>query len=206
MKKFTILACVTGLIFLTQLSQAQTSTFTFGPKIGFSSSAISTDIDTLSEKFKQGLMGGVFFRFSSKFFYLQPEVLMVSKGGIFESESQTFKETVTISSVDLPVMMGIRILPSEDFCLRLHGGPIFSYIVNKSIEINGDDISSALADKQIKDAYIGYQAGIGADILQFSIDFRLEQGLGDIHHVISGGPDDRWKPRLYNISLALKLL
>jgi hypothetical protein len=206
MKKFTLVLCLIALIFASEKGFSQSTTFTFGPKIGFSTSAISTDIDTLTEKFKQGLMGGVFFRFSSKFFYLQPEVLMVSKGGVFESETQTFKQTVSISSVDVPLMIGVRLLPTEDFCIRFHGGPMFSYIVNKSIDINGNNVSSAVADQQLKDAYVGYQAGLGVDILQFSIDFRLEQGLGDIHHVVSGAPDDKWKPRLYNVSLALKLL
>ncbi len=206
MKKFVIVLFLFSIVFCAKEAYSQIPKFTFGPKIGFSTSTMTSDIDTLTEKFKQGLMGGVFFRFSTKFLYIQPEVLLVSKGGVFESETQTFKENVNISSVDVPVMFGFRFLPGEDFSIRVHGGPFFSYIVDKSIVVNGEEISAALADQQLKDAYLGYQAGIGFDILQFSLDFRLEQGLGDIHHALAGAPDDKWKPRLYNISLALKLL
>ena len=206
MKKFAVLFIFFLLIMLPGRALSQIPKFTFGPKIGFSSSSLTTNVDTLTEKFRMGLMGGVFVRFNSKYFYIQPEVLMVSKGGIFESQSQAFREDVFINSIDVPVMFGLRLLPHKEFCIRLHGGPFFSYIIDKTITVNGNDLASAVADKQLKDAYVGYQAGVGFDLLQFSVDFRLEQGLGNIHKVLNGGLDDNWTPRLYNISLALKLL
>ncbi len=187
-------------------NQAQVRNFTFGPKIGFSSTTLTTNIDTLENKFMNGMMGGIFFRFSSSLFYIQPEVLFLTKGGIYESSTNQFKEEVYLKTLDVPLIFGIRLIPKESFNIRLHAGPSFSYIIDRKIKMNGTELASALADKSLKDTYFGYQIGLGFDIVNFALDIRAEQGMGSIYREQPSLPVDEWKPLMINVSLALKLL
>lgn len=187
-------------------SMGQVRNFTFGPKIGFSSTTLTTNIDTLENKFMQGMMGGMFFRFSTSIFYIQPEVLFMTKGGIYESTTNQFKEEVYLKTLDVPLIFGLRIIPKESFNIRFHAGPSFSYLIDRKIKVNGQEIATILAEQSIKDTYFGYQLGLGFDIVNFAIDIRAEQGMGNIFNSPAYRPADEWKPLMVNLSLALKLL
>jgi len=187
-------------------STGQVRNFTFGPKIGFSSTSLTTNIDTLENKFMNGMMGGVFFRFSTSIFYVQPEVLFMTKGGIYESTTNRFKEEVYLKTLDVPLIFGIRLIPKESFNIRFHAGPSFSYLIDRKIKVNGQEIATMLAEQSIKDTYFGYQLGLGFDIVNFAIDLRAEQGMGNIFNNPGYRPADEWKPLMVNLSLALKLL
>ncbi|MCX6272988.1 MAG: outer membrane beta-barrel protein, partial [Bacteroidetes bacterium] len=128
-------------LFFCYSSKAQE--FTFGPTLGFNSSHMTTNQDSLMDEFRQGFEGGIFFRFYGDYLYAQPEILYVTKGGIFNTENESFKEEIDIQSVDIPVIFGLKLGP-EEFNFRLFGGPVASLVVKKNVELSGNGMTSAV--------------------------------------------------------------
>ena len=75
-----------ALIFLSSAIFAQ---FTIGPKIGFTMSKLSTNIEDVTEDMKTGFQFGAFARFGKKL-YVQPEVLFQEPEIRFNKCERTF--------------------------------------------------------------------------------------------------------------------
>lgn len=109
--------------------------------------------------------------------YLQPELYFNTSGGkVLIQEFQTDGSTVDhisqvkYSKIDLPVLIGFKFGPA-----RLNAGPVASVVLKEDNEI-GEIIPEL--ESMSKTATIGYQAGIGIDILKFlTLDYRYEGGL-----------------------------
>lgn len=183
----------------------QAQQFTFGPKVGFTSAHLSTNQDTLLDEFRQGFQGGVFFRFYGDYCYFQPEVMYVTKGGIFNSETQDFKEDIDIQSIDVSSVVGLKLGP-EEFNFRIHTGPVASFVIQKTIQVSGTGIIEPITNDNIKDFMLGTIIGLGIDILSFSIDVRYEFGWDNIYQSEAKLSNIKWKHEMFNVSLAYKLL
>ena len=79
MKRFLI------LIFLVAMTQVNYGQFTFGPRIGYSSSKLSTDIEDITESIRHNYQVGAFFRIGKRI-YLQPELAYATSGGNLQLE------------------------------------------------------------------------------------------------------------------------
>ncbi len=190
--------------------------FTLGPKIGFNSSKVVTDFhnaNDLKEESKAGFLFGGFLRINAYGkLYLQPEVYWATKGGDFTTgtvtlspqfPNVTYSQETKLQTIDVPVLIGAKIIDMKVFNLRLMAGPIVSFITSKDVEykINGATIQSAPVPAGYKDVIWGIQAGAGIDIMNFTLDVRYEWGLNDISDAI----DANYKSKLLNVSLGFKL-
>ncbi len=193
------------LVMISTFQVCTAQDVTFGPKVGFTSSHLATNQDTLLDEFSQGFQGGMFVRIYGDYFYFQPEVMYVTKGGIFSTENQDFKEHIDLQSIDLPLIFGAKLGPDE-FNFRLHGGPVASYYIEKTIQMDVDGIIAPVKEKNIKDYTLGGTLGMGMDILAFSIDVRFEFGFDNMYEKDFGDKDIDLKYEMFNVSLALKLL
>jgi hypothetical protein len=202
MHRFITVAAI--LLLLTgPVSQAQQ--FTFGPKVGFTSSHFTTNQDTLLDSFRQGFQGGVFFRFYGDYLYCQPELMYVIKGGVFDSENQDFKEEIDLQSIDIPVVFGLKLGPDE-FNFRIHTGPVASFIIQKTIDVTYKGVTKPFTDDNTKDFMLGQTVGLGLDILSFSIDVRYEFGWDNMYASDVKNSNVKWKHEMFNVSLAYKIL
>ncbi|MFN8345438.1 MAG: porin family protein [Spirosomataceae bacterium] len=129
---------------------------------------------------RTGYMVGAYARIGRKLF-IQPEVLLSSKGGTFEilknGSTSPVNVDVKFSQIDVPVLVGLKLGP-----LRFNAGPMASLNVAQ-----GSQLGEALKvyttqniNKTIQQATFGYQAGVGLDIRSFNIDLRYESGLSNI--------------------------
>ena len=178
---------------------------TFGPKVGFTTSHLISDQDSLMDEFRHGFQGGMFMRVYGDYFYFQPEVMYVTKGGIFNEESGQFKQDIDLQSIDMPLIIGFILGPPE-LNFRLHGGPVGSFIVQKNINLSGDSLLQPFTENNIKDTYLGATMGLGLDILAFSFDIRYEFAWDNLYKNEPGRKTVQWKHEMFNVSLAIKLL
>lgn len=140
----------------------------FGIKAGLS----STEVDFKNRQFtpqgsQTGYHIGVFGRIGGAGFFVQPELLFTQTSGKFMNNGDEFK--AEFNRLDVPVMVGMRFLK----VLRLQAGPIASLNINSKLKEAGSTVS----DAEFKNATLGYQAGVGLDLGNLSIDGRYEGGL-----------------------------
>ncbi|MBC6368405.1 porin family protein [Algoriphagus sp. AK58] len=148
--------------------------------IGIKAGLSSTKIDFKNENFipydaQTGYHVGLFGRFGAAGFFVQPEVLFTQTSGKFGVNLPPFSNQVPedyeakFNRLDVPVMVGFRMLK----VFRLMAGPIASFNINSSLEGAGD----TLKDVEFKNATLGYQAGLGVDLGNLSVEGKYEGGL-----------------------------
>lgn len=178
--------------------------FTFGPKIGYNTSKLSTDLDSISASIKHNFQFGAFARFGKKL-YLQPEVFYCTSGGTLKREGTTLKETVKMKNISIPVLVGFKLINAKVINLRVMAGPVANIIVGKDLEAD-DLIQDPLQDSDIKDMAWGFDVGAGVDVFFLSLDVRYEFGLNNLYIVPDGAEDQKMKSNLFIVSLGFKLL
>lgn len=159
----------TALTFLVLLSVSTlfAQDFKLGPRVGLSSSNMTTDQNEVDTKSILGYHAGIFARFAIAGFYLQPEVLYSVAGSKIEVEG--VKNEVNLKRVDIPVLFGKRFAR----IVRINAGPVFNVILDAQ---NKDNKSY----EDIKKSAFAVQAGVGLDIVKFVIDLKYEAGLSNL--------------------------
>lgn len=155
---------------------------------------------------RTGYMVGAFARIGRKLF-IQPEVLLSSKGGTFEifknGSATPVNVDVKFSQIDIPVLVGFKLGP-----LRVNAGPMASLNVSQGGKL-GDalkEYTTQNINKTIQQATFGYQAGVGLDIRSFNIDLRYESGLSNISQLnLQNNAQFNSKVSLWQLSLGFVL-
>lgn len=170
------------LIFASSMIFAQ---FTLGPKIGYNTSKLSVDQSEIETSLKNSFQFGIFARIGKKL-YLQPEVNWLTQGGVFKQPEVTgslspFEQEVNLKTVQIPVIIGYKIINPKIINIRILAGPVASIVTDKNIE--SEDISGyikPIEDANIEDLIWSLQIGAGVDILMFTIDVRYNIGLNKV--------------------------
>ncbi|OEK06218.1 outer membrane beta-barrel protein [Roseivirga misakiensis] len=156
------------------ISVSASAQVTLGPRI----TLISSNLD-LREEVANVQAGDAEFGFQYGLFarvkipviglYVQPELLFSQTESTITSSTQDVD--LSFNRVDVPIMIGGKIGP-----LRINAGPALSFLTSAE-----SDIAGAVTD--IKDNYssttIGFQAGVGIDLLKFVIDLKYEGALSE---------------------------
>lgn len=183
----------------TMISYAQTPGFTLGPKIGATLSTYNTDLDSFDEETKSSMHWGAFVRFGDKV-YLQPEMLFMNRSGLIKSLLDDNEETIKLRTIDVPLLLGVKVADLRYTNVRIFAGPVASIVVNKEIET--DAIDAQFAKDELRGANYAVQFGAGADLLMFTIDLRYELGLGDYSKI----DEASLKNNLITLSVGWKIL
>ena len=188
------------------------SAFSIGPvdigvKFGANSSTMITDFDlVLSQNIQEeginNYFVGAFARVNAGRIYAQPEIYFNTKGGIitpvgageFQIPTQT---TFNYQTIDVPVLLGFKVLKRELINLRLFMGPVFSYVTANSLN---SEISNLKLD-DLKDNYMGWQLGAGVDVWFLTFDACIENSS----NVLSSNSLYEAKNRTYLLSVGIKL-
>ncbi len=177
--------------------------FTIGPKVGYNASKFSTDLDTISSKFKSGFQIGVFVRIGKKL-YFQPEIYYTTQGGVFESNKNNWEQKVSIGSLDIPALVGFKLINTKIINLRILAGPLASFVVNKSVKDAGG-ILGPIENADINSVNWAVQVGAGLDVLFFTLDVRYQIGLNNLIKTIENS-DINSKNSVWVVSLGFKIL
>lgn len=192
MKKILV---VSLFFMLTQFSFG-ISPINLGLKAGYTSSKITTNLD-FNDGSVNNFLVGAFARVNIGNVYIQPEGYFASKGGVLKEINGVSKETFDFNTVDVPVLLGYKLIKFSTFNLRVNAGPVFSFVTKKDGTTSGNDFEV----DDLKDKYVGIQYGAGVDFMFLSLDARMENSLGDIH---SGAGDENSK--IFMVTLGIKFL
>lgn len=170
--------------------------FNLGIKGGVNFSKINTD--NLNESTKTGYEAGLFARFGGGV-YLQPEVYLGSRGGKFSSNNNNYSGDVNFTTLNVPLLLGGRVVGTDKVNLRIMAGPIYSYNLDKKENFSAQ-FNGAYADfGNYKKSTLGYQAGAGVDIGAITADLRYEGSLTKINDNYGQ------RPSLWALSVGFKI-
>ncbi|MDO9511163.1 MAG: porin family protein [Bacteroidales bacterium] len=194
------------IIFVFVLSSS--GQITLGPKIGLNLSRLSANLDevttSIKEEGKSGFQIGAFARVGGKT-YLQPELLYSVRGGSY-SYSDAAGKLVTgsydFNSIDIPVLVGYKIINVPFLNMRIFAGPIISFKTKETSKFTIDGIEQTFERNNLSSANWGANIGAGIDFLMFTFDVRYELGVKNI----SGETGESLKNNIFNISLGWKIL
>ncbi|GAB2545694.1 porin family protein [Spirosoma aerophilum] len=161
--------------------------------------------NSISDSFdsKTGTSFGIYMRFGRNLF-IQPELLYSTRAGQFSviRNGQTEMVTVTTSSFDVPLLLGIKGGP-----IRVVAGPVVSFRVDDNQKLGqalSQYTSGTLNDAWSK-AYYGYQVGGGLDIGSFGLDVRYEGNLSDIAQIQDSQGKFSQRLKSWQLTLAYKI-
>lgn len=184
-----------------------------GLKAGMNLSNIYTDAGSLGNNImesldtRSGFVFGAWGRLGQKI-YLQPEVLVASRGG--QVEIQPFgggsPELIDVkyTSLDIPVLIGFRPLKF----LRIMAGPVATLKLNEDKKLREalGDYTTNTGDA-FKNASYGYQIGVGVNLLGFELDLRKDGSLSDINVAqFANEPQFSQRANGWQLTLAKKIL
>jgi len=223
MKKI-IIASV--LLFSVTFTYAQ---FNFGIKASYNSSLSANNLNSVNSgsynlnsvksELSNGFQAGVFARFGLNKLYFQPEFLynMGKKTDkiSFQANSNssiltTFNKNVTVSTLDVPLLFGYKLLDLKLVNLRAFAGPKLRFNAGSSLDYSnlttGGSVTQDQLVKDIKAAQLGLEAGVGVDILMFTLDARYNL-IKDMYQTkLNSSTIDNLKANTFVISLGWKLL
>lgn len=227
MKKtlFLLLALMMGSV-----AMAQDFDFCIGPKIGYQTAKLSYKKADINHDFRNSFTIGLFGRVQIGNLYVQPELLYFRAQNDFSldfsNQSTSFlgfdpNVSLTLNTMNLqvPIMIGYQVLDLKIAKLRVQAGPTANFVLKDTTLLNAglDNTTTEAPQFDINKVNWGLQAGIGADVLGFTIDINYNFGLSKVfkpglieNNPFSNyvGPDniDKTKQNLFMVTLGYKFL
>ncbi|OQX81618.1 MAG: hypothetical protein B6D61_00470 [Bacteroidetes bacterium 4484_249] len=217
MKKIVL---ITAIVLISSYSFGQLG---FGIKGAFTMNTLSTDLSDYEKAAKTGFQAGAFVRIGKKL-HLQPEAYFAVRSGELTAKivgldpndlqnSVEVKQGMTLSTIDIPILIGYKIFDPPTLNVRLQAGPVISMVVNKKFDLTLDgvdapeEVTNTLED-DFKNANWGLQFGAGVDFLFLTVDVRYELGLSDLYEKSEANPIDFGgiKNNIFFVSVGWKIL
>ena len=196
------IALAIALLSLALTSSAQ---FTFGIKAGYTASTMPTNLPDIKDEVKSNFLFGAFTRFGKKLI-VQPEVYFATSGGIYK-DTLGGKQTIKLKNLDIPVLVGFKLIDAKVIKLRVLVGPVASFVLGKDISYSDiTQIQNEIQASQLKDVIWKFDAGVGLDVLFLTFDVRYEWGLNNIYNPASGQESYDIKNNVFNISVGFKFM
>ena len=169
-----------------------------GIKAGFQTAKLSYEKANIKSDFANHFTVGLFGRVSSGRLYVQPEVLYFKTSNVFSAtvtpedngnliEDAHVNLTLNQMNLQVPVMIGIKVIDLDLITLRAQAGPTANFVLksqtlfDKTYSLNGDQPEeSTITDEEFDPKSIawGVQAGVGIDVLKrFTLDVNYSFGL-----------------------------
>jgi hypothetical protein len=155
---------------------------------------------------KQSYVGGIYARLG-KTIFIEPEVLVSSKGGSIYIPGISQTKQFTFTNIDVPILLGFRWK-----IFHAMAGPVASYTLKTDTELN--DLINMAVQKYVGTASeiasktsFSYQVGGGIDLLGFTLDVRYEGNLSQLTKTLPIPAGITFSPKLnlYQVTLGYKI-
>lgn len=169
----SLLLCITCSV---DIQAQQTPAFHIGVKGGTNFTKTSTESSSLEGKYGFGYQAGVMARMDVGSLYVQGEALFNKRKTSYETKGGSSAK-LSWNAIDIPVVIGYKVLKTDDFNVRVFAGGVYSYAFNNKIST-----SQALQEgfKKFDKSNIGVTGCVGIDYKNFTVDLRYEKGLSSI--------------------------
>lgn len=167
MKKRSVLLLLLLIILFNFPSRAEVK---FYPQVGVNATFLTENLTGITYSSSAGWQAGFSVQFG-KMIHFQPGIFYKnSRKNLVLTVTGTSDE-VKANHLNIPVLIGVKILPLKVVVLRINAGPSFSYLLS----VGENDLN--LTKDDYKDTVWGLQAGLGLDVLFLSFEISYEFGL-----------------------------
>ena len=220
MKKLFLIAV---LLLSVSLTYAQ---FNFGIKAGYNSSLSFSNVSSVTNgtynlnsvqnELWNDFHAGLFARVGlGKKLYIQPELLYNIQKKNYNLTIQdaisgqvTLNKIANINTVEVPILVGYKLLDLKILNLRAFAGPDIKFNAGSTLDFNnitGGNFDTKKLVSDIKAANLGLQIGAGVDVLMFALDVKYTL-IGDMYTTkLSSVSLTNLPPSTFVISLGWKL-
>ena len=139
--------------------------------LGLHAGLVSTEIDskipsatTIKENAENGMMLGAFLRINLNKWYIQPELNYVSRKSEIVVEGTAFD--LKRKSLDVPMLLGYKLVKLPAFKLRTFAGPVASFKVDDSVS---GTFKTLYGDPSFESAVWNAKVGAGVDVWKLDI-------------------------------------
>lgn len=212
MKALKSLMTMTLLVGILSVATAQKHSradyLRIGIKGGVNLSSVKVGSLSTNLENKTGYQLGAFARIGRTIF-IQPEVYFAAKEvNVDVLNSLTTNQGVvgfSQKSLDVPLLLGVKLGP-----LRVMAGPVASYAISASTSPDAAVKSyfSGTSQEIINRSSFSYQAGVGFDILNLSLDLRYEGAMSELKNTLAvpSGFNYSQKPSYYQATIGFRIL
>jgi hypothetical protein len=188
MKLFKLLAIIAIIVTSASSTKAQVGDWTIGLKAGANYANLHSDAQGLNDKKgKVGFTAGAFARIGQTVFF-QPELNFVHFSNEFQYNGQ--RHNPKLSQLNVPLMLGYKLLDQEALALRVSLGPDFSYNLNEPDVFKSGDF---------KKFNIGGVFNVGVDIGNITLDARYSRSFTDLDKRLGQ------KAGIYSLAVGFKI-
>ncbi|WP_372645839.1 porin family protein [Ancylomarina sp.] len=196
MKKLLLVAVI--CLFSSALFAQLASPISLGIHGGLVSTKLDANMSgsSIKESSKNGMMLGAFARININKWYIQPELNYVKRKSSIDLMmlgSSSIKMDVETKSIDIPVLLGYKIVKLPLFKLRAFAGPVASFNIDDKIKTTLGDVE----DGDFKSAVWNAKFGAGIDVWKLTLDVDYEVGLSDVAEDLKGN--------MVNVTLGFRL-
>lgn len=187
---------IIGFLFVFATAVSAQPVIDIGLKAGINTSKISVKLEDYNSDNITKMHIGAFGRIGWNKIYLQPEVYFTKKGGEFSSNVFDVAGEFDYSAVDVPLLLGFRLLDAKAFKLHLIAGPVFGFVTKS--DLKGDN---EFDPQYFNNHYTGLQYGAGVDVLFLTVDLRMEHS-----NIVYDHPDFDGKNTTFMVTVGFKIL
>lgn len=184
----SLLFCITCSV---ESKAQQTPAIHIGVKAGTNFTKTSAESSDLTGKYGLGYQAGVMARVDFNRLYLQGEAVFNKRKTSYDLKDGSSPK-LKWNSIDVPIVVGYKIVNTRDFNVRAFAGGVYSYAFN-------DNISSSKAlhegFKKFDKFNVGITGGVGVDYKNLTVDLRYETGLTSI------SKEFKSKPHSFSLSI-----
>jgi hypothetical protein len=195
MKK--IILSILGLLLFSSSAFSQ---FDVGARVGMTSSATNlqdvkfgtTTFSQYRSSYQTGYSMALYARENIKQLYLQLELQYLSSNtdaNLNPVSVDGARQIITnVHSFEIPLLVGYKILHTEQFSFNVFGGPAVDYVISSDTKLDGFNDLAVLTDQtkeKLKNNQYLLVAGAEIDIWRLSFDCRYEYGLGNISYQVT---------------------
>ncbi len=199
MKKLLLfaVACMFSTVMFAQVVPVN-----FGVHGGLVSTKVDAEIPSLSNvktSAENGMMLGAFVRINIKKWYIQPELNYVNRKSSVSTTilGHTHSTDIDVKSLDVPILLGYKIVKMPMFKLRAFVGPVASFKLDNEKTFFGT-LQQQSGDLSFKGAVWNGKVGVGVDVWKLSLDVDYEFGLTDI------SDEFLKKNKMFNVTLGFR--
>ena len=172
-----LLAGIMGTTAFAQESTASSShtSIVLNPQVGINMTQLSTDPEGAEKQYRLGYHFGGYLRIGDMI-YLQPGVFLNRMGFELQTTDEIENEhdfQNDISSIQVPVLLGLNVIHSDMVTLRANGGGVATFVtsVKENPLFTKDDFKKTIFSARV---------GAGADLFGLTADAGYDFGLTGI--------------------------
>ncbi len=151
-----------------------------GVKAGINVSTLSKAPNLGDANSTTGFVFGGFVRTSAAGFFIQPEVLLTQRRGVFTDDSSKLTVTNTLTYLDVPLLFGYKLA-----VFRFSAGPNFQFLMSANQDAPAILKDPNFSKNNFNSTSVGFQLGVGVDLGKINLDARYDGSIGDLGKTIT---------------------